>query len=227
MNKGLFIAAFFAWITLNSFQCGKNVTDPCPQSKTDTILLNHSFSNLKAIFKIGDTIKIDAAISDNLPTVTGNVSLSAPLNTLYLKVQPYSIIKNSTLPELQYANIEFNPYVSDGQLVNSSNGGYNYLYRRSNNVNSLKIGFIAGRAGLYIFELNNDRYAYMISGNMPLYAVGDNCTTYWGVSNFNKASQNLQYWDSLGVSTVSFSSTYGSGSVSKNNRNYFIFKVIP
>lgn len=227
MKNRLIIAALFAFITLNSFQCGKNVSDPCTQYNKDTVLLNHSFANVKATFKVGDTIKIEALISDNLPALSGNINLSAPLNQLYLKIQPYSIIKNSTLPELQYANIEFNPYVGEGQLVNSSNGGYNYLYKRTSNANSLKIGFIAGRPGLYLFDLSNDRYSYQIGGGLALYASGDNCTTYWGISNFNKSSQNLQYWDSLGVAAVSVSPNYGFGTVSKNNRNYFLFKVIP
>lgn len=227
MNKGLIIAVLFAFITLNSFQCGKNISDPCTKRSTDTVLLNHSFANMRAIFKIGDTVKIEALISDNLPALSGNITLSAPLNQLYLKIQPYSIIKNSSLPELQYANIEFNPYVEEGQLVNSSNGGYNYLYKRAAGTNSLKIGFIAGRPGLYAFDLSNDRYSYMIGGGLALYASGDNCTTYWGVSNFNRQSQNLQYWDSLGVSAVSLSPNYGFGSISKNNRNYFLVKVIP
>ncbi len=225
MNKGLIIAALFAFITLNSFQCGKNISDPCDKYTADTILLSSGLPNIKAVFKVGDTIKLESLIKDEFVPKSGAAAFTTEINQLYYRLQPFSIIKNNALPELQYANIEFNPIVVDGQLLNINYSGYNYLYKRNTGVNSLKIGFVAGKPGLYAFQCTNGRYGY--DGGFNLYRPGDNCTNYWGITNFTASQKNLQYWDSLGVAAVSLPSNYGTNTIAKNNYNYFFFKVIP
>ena len=227
MNNKLLIAALlFSYVVLKSNACGVNNYDKCTTRQQDTLLLNSSIISSKPVYHIGDTIWIGGTISDNFSPLSGAASFTLELNQLFLSVQPYSIKNNPSLPELQFANIEFNPFVEDGQLQNNGYGGYNFLYKRTSGLNTLKIGFIAGRTGLYIMHCNNDRYYYSNS-NFYLYQPNDYCTTYTGISNFLPVQQNKNYWDSIGVAAVSLTPTYGSTTISKNMRNYFFFKVIP
>ena len=213
------------WVTLQSTQCGKNTPNICPTYKQDTVLLNAFVPNIKAIFRIGDTVKVESLVTDNFTPLSGATAFTYETTQLYLRVQPYSIVKNSTLPELQYANIEFNPVVTDGQLLNINYSGYNYLYKKVNASHTLKIGFVAGKPGLYAFECTNGRYSY--DGGYSIYRPDDICTNFWGVTSFAAPQKNLQYWDSLGVSAVSLAGNYGSKSISRQSRNYFLLKVIP
>jgi len=139
--------------------------------------------------------------------------------------QPYHVITSTSLPQLQYANIEFNPVITEGLLQNLSYSGYNFLYKRTTALNTLKIGFVAGRTGLYVISSNNSLYSS--GGSFSLIRGSDYCTTYYGITSFSLAEQNRNYWDSLGVTAVSLPSNYGGTVIAKNMRNYFFFKVIP
>jgi hypothetical protein len=109
---------------------------------------------------------------------------TANLDQLYLNVQPFSISTTSSLPELQYANIEFNVVVKEGMLQTSAYPGYNFLYKRTTAHNTLKIGFIPGRAGPYIIFCTNNRYYN--NGMAAFYRPNDQCTTYWVSALFRK-----------------------------------------
>ena len=220
------IILFFS-IVLQSFQCGRPIDPNCTTRTQDTVLLNSTIINSKAVYHIGDTVWIGSIVSDNLTPLSGAAAFNIEFTQLFLTIQPYSIKTNPTLPELQYANIEFNPVVSEGQLQSNGYGGYNFLYKRTTGSNSLKVGFIAGRTGLYAMDCVNDRYYYNGGSNFAIYKPNDYCNTYWGITNFSPVVQNRNYWDSIGVTAVSLAPNYGSVTISKNERNYFLFKVIP
>jgi len=226
MRDRIFYASLILiFIICQSTQCRKEVYDNCSSYFQDTVLLNYSVPNSNPVYHLNDTIWINSSVSDILTPSSGSSSFSIELNQLYLNAQPYQVITSTTLPQLQYANIEFNPVVIEGALQNLAYYGYNFLYKRTNSLNTLKIGFVAGRIGLYIISCANSRYSS--GGMITFYKPGDRCTTYWGISAFSIVEQNKNYWDTLGVTAISISPNYGSAVISKNMRNYFFFNVIP
>jgi len=226
MTRKIFIVFVgMVLVVCQSFQCGKNLPNSCNAYKQDTVLLNASVPNSNPVYHPGDTIWINSSVSDILVPSSGLGSFTVNLDQLYLNVQPFSVVSTSTVPQLQFANIEFNPVVMEGSLQNSAYSGYNFLYNRANALNSLKVGFVAGRTGLYIMESTNHRY---FTGDVASFIKpGDPCTTYYGISSFSEAEQNKNYWNALGMTTISLPPNYGSLSISKDMKNYFIFEIVP
>lgn len=212
-------------VLCQSFRCVREPLNQCSVFKQDSVLLNASVTNSQLVYHPGDTIWITSTISDNLVPLSGTGSFVVKLDQFYLNVQPFSVVTTSGVPQLQYANNEFNPLVIEGSLQNSAYSGYNFLYNRANSQNSLKIGFVAGRTGLYIMETMNQQYS--LNNAATFIKPGDQCTSYSGVSSFSEAEQNKNYWNTLGLTTISLPPNYGILSISKDMKNYFIFEVVP
>jgi len=226
MNRHVLVLCIgLIFVMCQSTQCDKDVIAPCAAYIQDTVLLSASVENSSPTYHLYDTIWINSDISDNLTPLSSSGIFTANLDQLYLNVQPFSISTSSSLPELQYANIEFNVAVKEGMLQTSAYAGYNFLYKRTTAHNTLKIGFIPGRAGPYIIFCTNNRYYN--NGMAAFSRPNDQCTTYWGICSFPETQQNKNYWDVLGVSSLSLSPNYGNIIISKNMRSYFLFNVIP
>lgn len=224
-TKKLLLALFIILTLLESFQCGRDRYVNCATFKNDTVLLDCKIPAAIPVYHIGDTIMFESIISDNFSPLSGSPSFTRELNQLNLIVQPFIVKTNNTLPELQYANVEFNPFVKEGQLQNIGFIGYPFLYKRLTGINSLKAGLIAGRTGLYVVQCHNTQYSYDV--DITINNQTDNCTTYRGVTNFLPAEQNRNYWDSIGVTALSLAPNYGNITIAKSMRNYFFFKVVP
>jgi hypothetical protein len=227
MNSKILTAFVLSvFIFSQSFQCGRTALSNCGSYTQDTVLLNSSLANSGPVFHVNDTVWISSTVPDNFTPLSGSASFTMDVIQLYLNAQPYQVITSSSLPQLQYANTEFNPVVKDGLLQHSAySTGYNFLYKRTTATNTLNIGFVAGRAGLYVMSFSNSRDNY--AGMLTFYRPNDHCTTYWGISTIPAAQQNKNYWDTLGVTAVSLPTNYGGIAIAKNMRNYFFFRVIP
>jgi hypothetical protein len=220
-----FFTALLLLVITQSFQCGRGAYTRCDSFKTDTVLLNTTITNPALEYHLYDTIWLSSTVTDTYSPLSGNpVSFTNATEVLYLNIQPYSILTNNSLPSLQYANIEFNPVVREGLLQYPGYMGYIYQYRRQSPNNTLIAGLVPGRTGLYLIELNPGTYIY---SSFSVFNPGEQCATYYGVSNLPAAQQNKSYWNGLGVSALSTSINYGSHTVSINMRNYLIVKVIP
>jgi hypothetical protein len=219
------LIALFCFIVTQSFQCDRGINQQCDTYKTDTVLLNVSIVNAAAEYRLYDTIWLSSIVNDNFTPLSGSPALfTKSIDQLNLTVMPYSINTAGTLPILQYANIEFNPVVREGSLQNPGYNGYNYIFRRVAPNNNLQAGLVAGRTGLYLVEINHGNY---YGGSFNIYNGNDHCTSYNGQSAMPLSQQNRNYWTLLGVTAISIGSNYGSKTVSINNRNYFIIRVIP
>jgi hypothetical protein len=226
MRKLLFILSLLLlFVSTQSVDCHRPVPSNCDQYKKDTVLLDVSVSNPLLQYHLFDTIWLASLISDTYNPLSGSpVSFTRATEQLFMSIQPFSINTSGTLPLLQYANIEFNPVVTDGSLSQFGYNGYNCQYRRVAPNNSLRAGLVAGRTGLYLVELNPSSY---INNPFYIYNTTDFCTTYYGIASVPAAQQNSSYWTGLGVTAVSTSPAYGNHTVSKNMRNYLIFRVVP
>ena len=226
MNRQiLLLCVGLAFIVCQSTQCDKDVIAPCAAYVQDTVLMSAAVENPSPEYHLNDTIWIISDVSDVLTPISGSDIFTESLDQLYMNVQPYSITTSSSLPELLFANIEFNVVVKQGMLQNLAYSGYNFLYRRTTAHNSLEIGFVPGRVGQYIVFCTNNRF---FAGGMATFnKPNDQCTTYWGICSFPETQQNKNYWDALGVTSLSLPPNYGNIVISKNMRSYFLFNVIP
>jgi hypothetical protein len=224
-NAILILSLLILFVTTQSVDCHRPNSLNCNNYKSDTVLLDVSVTNPALQYHLFDTIWLTSLISDTYTPLSGSPSsFTKSTDQLYMSIQPYSINTSGTLPLLQYANIEFNPVVIDGSLSQYGYTGYNFQYRRVAPNNSLKAGLVAGRTGLYLVELNPYNNA-----SIPFYIYNGNdyCASYYGIASVPAAQQNSSYWTGLGVTAVSTSPVYGNHTVSKNMRNYLIFRVVP
>jgi len=226
VSRYLLLASIgFIFLIGQSTQCKKDVISPCAAYVQDTVLLSAAVANASPSYHVYDTIWIESDVTDNFTPLSGSGVFTSSLDQLYMNVQPFSINTTASLPELQYANIEFNVVVETGMLQNSAYSGYNFLYKRITTANSLRVGFVPGRTGLYLMSCTNNRY--FAGGMATLSKPNDQCTTYWGICSFPESQQNKNYWDVLGVASLSLSPSNGNVLISKNMRSYFLFNVVP
>jgi hypothetical protein len=226
----LILTLSFLLILTSCTKCDPRLRDVCDGDyRTDSVLLNLQIINPSVEYKQYDTIWINSDVSDELVPLSGNPpSFISKVEELYLTIQPYQLINNpGVLPYLQYANIEFNPVLRDGSLENLNGSGYIYKFRRNLPYNKISAGLVAGRPGTYILECTHSTYPYSGGGNFQVYNGNNTCISYLGKSTFPEDQQNLQFWDTLTTSSVSLMRNYGSHTILKESRNYFIIKVVP
>jgi hypothetical protein len=224
-NVILVLSLFVLFVTTQSVDCHRPIPSSCEKYKSDSVLLAVSVTNPALQYHLFDTIWLTSFISDTYTPLSGSpVSFTRATEQLFMSIQPYSINTSGSLPLLQYANIEFNPVVTDGSLSQFGYNGYNFQYRRLATNNSLGAGLVAGRTGLYLVELNPSSY---VNNPFYIYNTTDFCTTYYGVATVPATQQNSSYWTGLGVTAMSTSPAYGNHTVSKSMRNYLIFRVVP
>ena len=211
------------FIFSSGFQCGRNRFDNCPDgNQIDTVYSTISILNSSNVYRVGDSIKFYSKISDSIKTAK-NASFIYDRNAFYASFQPYKVVNNNGINELVYANIEFNSLVSVGQFQNYPYGGYNFLYQRLQPNNILKVSFVVGKPGLYIFSLKDDNY----SGANYIRRDNNFCNTYPNAFSFSELDQRRNYWDSLGISSISLAKTSGYRVANKADKNYVFIKVIP
>lgn len=212
---------FTIWITTQSVDCRRpRPYDACGDFKRDTVLFKMDVINQAATFTLADTIKVYSRISDTITPVISS-SFIYPINSLNAVVQAYKVVPSGSTFQLNYANIEFNINLQIGTFQQYQTVGYNLLYSRNQPTNELQFSLKPGVVGLYVVVVDKNYYATYIRN------PNDNCISFQTTPYFNPAKQNLQYWNTLGLTTLSLGSSNGNISISKNDKNYFFVKIIP
>jgi|GEM_PF-3343032 len=214
------------FVVAQSFDCGRRRGLNCNPSATDTALLGVNLSSNMATVKLLDTIWFSSTVSDTIYNRAGTDRIVNAFEQMLLVVQPYTIIRNGTLSQLAYANIEFNPVVKDGVFANNSYyPGFQFQFRRNKPFNYLQAGLVAGKPGLYAIVLNHNNYI----GNNNFYITPANnyCKQFIVNSSINASQQNQQYWDTLQVSSLPLQNSNGSTIITRNNTHYVLIKVVP
>jgi hypothetical protein len=211
------------WITTQSVNCRRPIPyQNCGTYKQDSIFYKTDVINQTATFTLADTIKVFSRVSDTITPAMSSAFIYN-LSNLGTVVQAYKVVPVGSSYQLNFANIEFNLNVQIGSLQAYQGLGYNLIYKRSLPINELQFSLKPGVVGLYAIVLNrsyNDYGSYFRNPN-------DDCVTYANTNYFAPAKQNLQYWNTLGLTTLSLASSNGSTSLNKNDRNYFFVKIIP
>lgn len=220
----IIISTFAIFILTQSFYCGRPMPDPCSVRKTDTSYLTFNYLNATPTIKLYDTIWFESRVNDTFYNRAGNDYVVSEQNYLYQVFQPFKIEQNGTSKTMNYANIEFNPIIKDGSFYNYYSSGFAYNFRRNKPYNYLKVGFIAGKVGMYIISMNNGNNYYY--DYLSIYSSNDYCKTFYGLSYVPPTQRNLNYWDTLQVSSLGIANGQSSH-ITKNSNNYILFKVIP
>ena len=205
-----------------STTCGRpNPYNNCGTYKNDSVYLNMAVTNQAATFTLADTIKVFSKISDTISPIMSS-GFVYPLSSVVANVLIYKLVPVGNSYQLNYANIEFNVQVQTGLFQNSQYLGYNLLFNRNQPFNNLQFTLKPGVPGLYVVVVNKSDYDYGATIRNP----NDNCVNFKNIFRFKDAEQNLQYWNTLGLTTLTLSSSSNYIVVSKNDKNYFFIKVI-
>jgi hypothetical protein len=214
----LIVVIGFYMIVTPAFQCGDPYQgDNCTNYITDTVLIPTDISNHLNSINIYDTIKFSSRVNDTLqPRNTSQFVY--PFTALNSNIQAYKIVNNGSGAILNYANIEFNPLVFEGQFQNYNSQGFGFLYNRNEPNNFLKGGLVAGRSGLYLCTVNTNNNYYEFIIYQP-------CNQYKVFNFIPPTQQQKQYWDSLGVSVLRLNGNYNQEIAKKSDMNYFFVRV--
>lgn len=205
-------------IVTPAFQCGnRGPENDCTNYVSDTVLIPTDISNHLNSINIYDTIKFSSTVNDTLqPRNTSQFVY--PFTALNSNIQAYKVVNNGSGAILNYANIEFNPLVFEGQFQNFYSQGYGFLYNRNEPYNFLKGGLVAGRSGLYLCTVNTNNNYYE-------FVIYQTCSQYKLFNYIPPIQQQKQYWDSLGVSVLRLNGNYNQEIAKKSDFNYFFVRV--
>jgi hypothetical protein len=172
-----------------------------------------------------DTINIYSKISDNIQTVAGETFIY-PFNSMNMYLQTYKVTPSGSAFVLNYANINFNYFVNTGIFQNTGSLGLNVLFQRNEPFNTADVSFVAGDTGLYLITCKFSS-SYYEDGNIQFYRANDYCNRFTGIPVIPEIKQNNQYWDSLGITTLTLANSGNAVVASKADRNYLFIKVNP
>ncbi len=205
-------------IVTPAFQCGnRGPENDCTNYVSDTVFIPMEISKHFNNINIYDTIKFSSTVTDTLKPINSS-QFVYPFTALNSNIQAYKVVSNGSGAILNYANIEFNPLVYEGQFQSYSNQGYGFLYNRNEPNNFLKGGLVAGRSGLYLCTVNTNNNYYE-------FVIYQTCSQYKMLNYIPPSQQQKQYWDSLGVSVLRLNGNYNQEIAKKSDMNYFFVHV--
>jgi len=214
----LIVVVGFYMIVTPAFQCGnRGPENDCTNYVSDTVFFPMEISNHLNDINIYDTIKFSSTVTDTIQPRNSS-QFVYPFTALNSNIQAFKVVNNGSGPILNYANIEFNPIVFEGQFQNYFNQGYGFLYNRNEPNNFLKGGLVAGRSGLYLCTVNTNNNYYE-------FIIYQTCSQYKVFNYIPETQQQKQYWDSLGVSVLRLNGNYNQEIAKKSDLNYFFVRV--
>ncbi len=213
-----FLVICFYIIITPAFQCGESPLNDCTEYKQDTAMLHVQIPGNNVAFHLLDTIHITSVINDTIQSVKGKKFL-CPINTLNTSIQAYKVIQSNTSTAVNYANIEFNAVVSEGEFQHTPYQGFTFLYKRVQPYNRLNASLIPGVKGLYLVVLSSADYGLFIR------EPNNYCDSYTAIHFIQETQQQKQYWDSLGTTALRLSGSNNYIVANKTDKNYFFLKV--
>lgn len=209
-----------------SYKC-REYPEPCDRYVSDTLSLHFNVDQGDGSFQPFDTIHFLSVLNDTMRSNQGR-------NYIYnygspsLQIQCYKVVEGpSDNPVLVYANIEFNPLVSEGQFLNYYGQGTNLMYNRQIPYSRLRGAFVPGRPGLYLFVVRPNNYY-----NDYLFSYADpngprECINYFSKYTLTPAERLSNYWDTLGVTALTLQGDGYNVIAQKNESNHFFIHINP
>ncbi len=222
-KSGLLILMVTYVLFTPAFQCGDRYINECTTYKNDTAISNIQALNFPRILRVNDTLKLTSIISDTVHTISGTNYIPRNLTTSrYIQFQVYKVVMVNGNPVLNFANIEFNPLVTEGSFPNYGGGGIFTLYSRVAPYNRLAISLVSGQPGLYLLTAVSSGNNYGYSAN-----PAEPCTNYQDLHFFPVPQQQKQYWDTLAVTKLRLNGSNDYVVKSKEDPDYMFFRINP
>ncbi|MEO7523247.1 MAG: hypothetical protein ABIT58_04095 [Ferruginibacter sp.] len=220
----LYITVILLWFVARGSMCGGPRLENCGDYISDTTLLSARITNPAPVNHVLDTVNIFSRISDTLHALSGT-TLITDINMLGINLQAYKVIPAGSAFVLNYANIEFNYLITKGIIQNSGGSGNAILYERTQPYNTIDISLVAGYTGLYLIKVEANS-GYSGSGYAQFYDANNYCHSFFGEIEIPVTNQNRQYWDSLGITTLTLANSVAY-SINKPDKNYFFVNILP
>ena len=221
-SRNIALLTLLVLFIATSFNCGKKSSD-CSNFTSDTALLKVTLAKSPATIKTTDTVWFQSTISDTLYNRQASDKVIYDLSQLFLQIQPYRITQADSVPTLTYTSTDFSILMNDGTRMPNSSPGINFIYRRDQPYNYLKVGFVPSKVGLYLFTFRHSIYQGYY--RIDITSTSNYCKQFNGMSYLSSDQQNKQYWDNMNVSTLNLQNTEYPF-VQKQDPNYFFIKVV-
>jgi hypothetical protein len=208
------------------YKC-REYPERCDRYIKDSVALNFEVAQNSIGFQPYDTIRFESVINDTIRTRQGRTFIEA-MGYPSLQLQGYRIVEGPTgAPTLTYANIEFNPLVQEGQFANYYGNGIGLLYNRQAPYNKLKASLVPGRSGLYLITIRSNNYIDYYRPEDDSNSPDRDCITIFSAYGLSDNDAQINYWDSLGVSSLTLQGDGYNILARKEERNYFFVRVNP
>lgn len=201
--------------------------EPCDRFVADSLAMNFEVMQKPDGFQPYDTIYFESVLNDTIKTRQGRTFVRS-MGYPSLQLQGYRIIDGPTgSPTLNYANIEFNPLVQEGQFVNYFGTGIGLLYNRQAPYHNLKAALVPGRPGLYLFSVRSNYNFDLRSSDHGSSSPDRECVSILSGYTLSDISSQSHYWDSLGVTSLTLQGDGYNVVAKKENSDYFFVRVNP
>ena len=223
MKKSIKIlgSLFFIGIITAAFQCNKTGYNSCNTYTNDTAIYTVQLPNYNQVIRVLDTFNIQSIVKDSITTVKG-VSFLSNISQITSNLQAYKIEQINQTAAAYYANIQFNYSIKEGYFNTDYGNGFSILYKRQQPFQIFKGALICGSPGLYLVKISNGNYSNYSIRN-PL----DNCSNISPSFFVDRAHQQIQYWDSLQITSLILANSFNNVLANKNDQDYFFLKVVP
>lgn len=219
----IFFTLFIISLITQNFKCGRYPNRLCEEYNRDTVFapFDISISGAQPI-RVLDTLFLTCQLNDTLKSQNG-LRFLKNIDYANMAIQGYKVVNLGGSYGLNYANIEFNPLVIQGQFRTGSYPGINIMYERSQPYNKAKIGIVAGQPGLYVFTVLS--YTNYYEGDF--FIEGNNCTSFHLLNKLNQSDNQVVNWNNLGVDRLELNGYPGYDRVNRNSPNHFFLQVLP
>jgi len=209
-----------------SYKC-QEYPQRCDRYIKDSVALHFEVAQDSNGFQSYDTIRFESVINDTIRTQQGRTFIQE-MGYPSLQLQGYRVVEGPTgAPTLIYANIEFNPLVQEGQFVNYYGTGIGLLYNRQAPYNKLRASLVPGRPGLYLITIRSNNYIDYYRPEDGSNSPDRTCVSMISGYALSDFSSQLNYWDSLGVTSLTLQGDGYNVLARKEERNYFFVQVNP
>lgn len=220
----LFFGLFIITLITQNFKCGRSPYRLCDEYNRDTVFapFNISISDTQTI-RVFDTLFITCQLNDTMKSKNG-LRFIKSIDYANLAIQGYKVVnQGGGNYGLNYANIEFNPLVLQGQFSTGYYPGINITFERSRPYNRAKMGIVPGQPGLYLFTL----YSFATYYEGDLIIEGNECTSFHVVNKLNQSDNQTFFWDRLNRNSLELNGYPGVEIINRNNPNHFFVEVLP
>jgi hypothetical protein len=215
-------------LLFSSCSCGDRGDLPCNTFNTKPVDIPVLAPASRTQYALGDTIKFSLSFSDTITDVTTGERIVANFNNLHLFTETFRIVtpNGSSIPNLQPVYSDFNPIITEGQVINENfqTRWFQFRPKKEPSRNLLLAGLECGRKGLYLVRYSFSGTSFPFSA-FPQNSSQNPCLQFQ-LSTVYNANQNNGLFTTANINFIPVLPGFqGLEGVTKTDKNYVIFEV--